>query len=173
MFFSKFLVILGAAAAASAAILPSSSKQPVEAVHEKRAITGPFKLQVQGGAFDGLYVVGAYDTTGAFISNITEAVPFSLGVSGLLRSPVGRPGILGLPTIAWIFFDDGYSEPITGCSIDPVTDILTGCTGTYGSYTYSVFGAVSGPEVWALGNAGTNWAAEDGYAFTALKAIAI
>ncbi|RVD85411.1 uncharacterized protein DFL_003734 [Arthrobotrys flagrans] len=162
MFFSKFLIVFGATAASALAV-PANLKHPAKAV-EKRAIEDAFKLQVQGGPLDGKWVVGAYDTTGAFVDTAGEAVEFSLS-SGTLQSPVGNPGILGLPTIAWIFFDN-ISNPITGCSIDPVTSQLTGCTATYGStYNYDVFGAVVHDVVWAIGNSGTNWPAQDGHSF--------
>ncbi|KAK6532412.1 hypothetical protein TWF281_006601 [Arthrobotrys megalospora] len=175
MLFSKILVLLGVAATATAAVIPTEvlrARVPTKTEPEKRTITGHFLLQVQGGTLDGKYLAGHYDTTGGWVSDVGEALEFFLGTGGLLDSVEATPSVLGWDDHSWVFFDNG-SDTITGCSIDG-SDNLVGCTATSSVYTYTKFGTAANNAVLAMGNSLdlTNFAAYDGEEIT-LKAIAV
>ncbi|KAF3318955.1 hypothetical protein TWF173_005365 [Orbilia oligospora] len=181
MLFSKFLVVLGATAA-SAITIPAAIKHSMKTV-EKRAIEDAFRLQVQGGTLNGLWLVGNPTSTGAFDATETNGHVFSLDSGTLKSTSTGGPTVLGYDTLAWAFFDNSNSA-ITSCSIASGTDVLTGCVASYqdpetlDTFDYDRFSYVQQEDeegtkyVWSMGNSGTNWVTENGNTIT-LKAVAV
>ncbi|KAK6342344.1 hypothetical protein TWF718_007746 [Orbilia javanica] len=172
MLFSKILVLIGAAVA-SAATIPTGvldARAPSKTSPEKRAVTGSFYLQVVGGSLDGKFIAGDHDTTGAFIDVPGDYSPitFSIGTGGLLETSVGDLVVMGWSDLAWVFFD-GVGASVTGCSLDG-SDYLVGCTATFETHVYDLFGSAESDQVWAMGNSGTVWATYTGQS-VALKAI--
>ncbi|KAK6501287.1 hypothetical protein TWF481_009128 [Arthrobotrys musiformis] len=150
MLFSNLLVVLSAAAATAS-------------VEKRTSLEDNFKLQVQGGPLDGKWVAGAYDTSGAFLDDKIDDLEFSLlagTLTGAVGVPDGGPGTFGFPDLAFIYFETYQSSEITGCSINVLTSILTGCTSTFDSNTYDTFGAAANkPSTelqWAFGNSTTD-----------------
>ncbi|RVD87192.1 uncharacterized protein DFL_001435 [Arthrobotrys flagrans] len=158
MLFSKIIVVLGVVATASAHIIPSKvlkNKLAKKTHPEKRTITGNFNLKVVGGSHNGEWLLGKFDTTGAFGPGPVDVVECWLGIGGRLECTAAIPGVLGWDDLAWAFFDNTSAE-ITGCSFNG-TDFLVGCTATYDGNTYDRFGTAEDGEVWAMGNESTDW----------------